>query len=233
MTTTTSTPATCEEGWTPVHVTRSLLGWGIVAGPFYVITSIVQAQAREGFDLRRHQWSLLQNGDLGWIQVANFLLTGSMLIAFAVGMRRALVPGPASRWAPILAGVFGASMIAAGIFTADPALGFPAGVPDGPAVVTTRGVLHFAAAGVGFLSIAAASFVVARRQSSDGHRGRALFSRLTAIGFLCGFLCVASGGGSVAANLAFTAAVILVFIWTSVTAADLYRAVSPQSAPCH
>jgi hypothetical protein len=209
-------------------VTRSLLGWGVVAGPFYVISSIVQALTRDGFDLRRHQWSLLENGDLGWIQVANFLLTGSMLIAFAVGMRRALVPGLASRWAPILVAVFGASMVAAGVFTADPALGFPVGVPDGPGVVTTRGVVHFAAAGVGFHSIAAACFVMARRQSSDGRPGRAFFSRLTAVGFLGGFLGVASGGGSVAANLAFTAAVMLVFTWTSVTAADLYRAVTAQ-----
>jgi hypothetical protein len=89
-------------------------------------------------------------------------------------------------------------------------------------------VVHFAAAGAGFLSIAAACFVMARRQSSDGRRSRALFSRLTAVGFLGGFLCVASGGGSVAANLAFTAAVILVFTWTTVTAVDLYRAVTAQ-----
>ena len=37
---------------------------------------------------------------------------------------------------------------------------------------------------------------------------------MTAIALLCGvFLCVASGAGSVTANLAFTGAVVLVFAW--------------------
>ncbi len=121
-------------------------------------------------------------------------------------------------------------MIAAGIFTADPALGFPVGTPVGAATVTTHGIVHFAAAGVGFLSVAAACFVVARRQSADGQRGRAAFSRMTAIAFLGGFLCVASGAGSVAANLAFTAAVVLVFAWIAALAADLYRSLA-SAAP--
>src|SRR6476646_11352837 len=85
-----TTPATCDDGWTPTHVTRSLLGWGVVAGPFYVVVSLAQALTRDGFDLTRHQWSLLENGDLGWVQVANFVLTGLMVTAYAVGQARAL-----------------------------------------------------------------------------------------------------------------------------------------------
>jgi len=237
--TVSSTPSSfgqrsCDDGWTPLHVTRSLLGWGVVAGPFYVTVSLVQALTRDGFDLTRHQWSLLENGALGWVQVTNFVLVGAMLIAFAVGLHRALVTGPGSRWAPILVGVFGASQVAAGIFTADPALGFPAGTPAGPGTITVHGLLHFAGGGVGFLAIAAACFVVARRQRADTRRvAAAAVSRLTALVFLGGFLCVASGGGSVAANLAFTATVILVFAWVSVTAAHLYRSVAPPAPASH
>lgn len=221
---TTSTPATdCEDGWTPLHVTRSLLGWGVVAGPFYVVVSLVQALTREGFDLTRHQWSLLENGDLGWLQVGNFALTGVMLVAYAVGLRRALAAGRAARWAPVLTAVFGAALVAAGVFRADPALGFPVGTPEGPGAVSSHGVVHFAAAGVGFVAIAASCFPLARRFSSTDERGLAAFSRITGVVFLGGFLCVASGAGSVAANLLFTAAVVLVFTWVAVTAAHLYR----------
>jgi hypothetical protein len=219
----TPSDPSCDDGWTAVHVTRSLLGWGAVAGPFYVATSVLQGVTREGFDFTRHQWSLLENGDLGWLQVANFVLTGLMLVAFAVGLRRALAGGPGARWAPRLVGVFGACLVAAGVFRADPALGFPAGTPDGMGTVTTHGILHFAAAGIGFTAIAASCFVIARRLSADGARRLAIFSRVTGVVFLGGFLCVASGAGNVAANLLFTAAVVLVFAWIAVMAVHTYR----------
>jgi hypothetical membrane protein len=223
--------ATCGDGWTPTHVTRSLLGWGAVAGPFYVVVSLGQAVTRPGFELTRHQWSLLENGDLGWVQVGNFVLTGLMLLAFAVGLRRALEGGPGGRWAPLLTGIFGAGLVAAGILRADPALGFPVGTPEGVGVVTAHGIGHFAAAGVGFVAIAAACFVLARRFSTEGGRRLALFSRVTGIVFLAGFLCVASGAGSVAANLLFTGAVVLVFSWLAVVAVHLYRSLADRPAP--
>lgn len=219
-------PTGCDDGWTPVHVTRSLLGWGVVAGPFYVLVSLAQALTRDGFDLTRHEWSLLQNGDLGWIQVANLVLTGIMLVAFAVGLRRALVPGRGDRWAPALTGVFGAGLVAAGVLRADPALGFPVGTPDGPGAVTGHGIGHLVAAGVGFIAIAAACFVLASRFGSDGDRRLAVASRITGAAFLCGFLGVASGTGSVVANLLFTGAVVLVFGWVSAVAVHLYRSLA-------
>src|SRR6266498_3659212 len=83
-------------------VTRSLLGWGVVAGPLYVAVWLAQALTRDGFDLRRHPASVLSNGDLGWIQITNFLVTGLLTVAFAVGMRRTLVGGLGGIWGPRL-----------------------------------------------------------------------------------------------------------------------------------
>ena len=222
-TTASPSPTGCDDSWTPLQTTRSLLGWGVLAGPFYVVASLAQALTRDGFDLTRHQWSLLENGDLGWLQVGNFALTGAMLVAYAVGLRRALAVGRGALGAPVLTAVFGAALVVAGVFRADPALGFPVGTPEGPGTVSSHGVVHVAAAGIGFVALAASCFVVARRFSSDGGRGLAVFSRATGVAFLGGFLCVASGAGSVAANLLFTAAVVLVFTWVAVTAAHLYR----------
>jgi hypothetical protein len=213
----------CQDGWNAVNVTRSLLGWGAVAGPFYVIVSLAQALSRDGFELTRHQWSLLENGDLGWVQVANFLLTGVMLLAFSVGLRRALHGSAGGTWSPLLIGVFGLSLMVAGVFRADPALGFPPGTPPTGGAVSSHGVVHFAAAGVGFLAVAASCFVLARRFSGQDDRRLAAWSRATGAVFLAGFLCVASGAGSVAANLAFTGAVVLVFGWLAAVALHLYR----------
>ena len=45
--------------------TATLLAAGVVAGPLYVTVSLAQALIRPGFDLTRHPWSALANGDPG------------------------------------------------------------------------------------------------------------------------------------------------------------------------
>jgi hypothetical membrane protein len=217
--TTTTLPTTrpCEPA---TAVTRSLLGWGAVAGPFYVAVSLAQALTRDGFDLSRHPWSLLENGSLGWVQSANFVLTGAMVAAFAVGLRRAGV----GRWAPRLLALYGAGLAAAGIFTADPMAGFPAGTPAGPAEAPTwHGALHLAAGGVGFLGMVAGCLVLGRRFAAQGRRGWALSARVTGVAFLAAFAGVSTG--SAAATLPFVAGVVLSFGWLAALAVDTYKTV--------
>src|SRR5262249_7847804 len=55
-------------------MTRALLACGVLAGPLYMAIYLGQALTRPGFDITRHPASVLSNGDLGWIQVANFLV---------------------------------------------------------------------------------------------------------------------------------------------------------------
>ncbi|GAA0372740.1 hypothetical protein GCM10009530_23710 [Microbispora corallina] len=203
--------------------TRSLLGYGVLAGPFYVVVSLTEALTRDGFDPSRHSWSLLSNGDLGWIHVATFVLTGLMTIAFAAGLRRALRPGRGAVWAPRLAGAYGASLLAAGAFRADPAMGFPAGTPEGPGQVSWHGLLHLASGGVGFACLVAACLVIAARFSREGRRGWAAFSRVTGVAVLAAFAGIASGAGSPATVLSFTAAVVLAWAWVAALAVHLYR----------
>jgi hypothetical protein len=200
-------------------ITRSLLGYGAVAGPLYVVVSLAQAVTRDGFDLTRHQWSLLSNGSLGWIQITNFVLTGLMTMAFAVGLRRA----GCGRWAPRLIGVYGLGLVGAGIFRADPALGFPPGTPAGPANVSWPGILHFVCGGIGFSCLIAACFVLARRFAAEGRRSWAVYSRVTGALFLAGFVSVATGAGSAWANLVFVGSVLVVWAWLTAVAVHLYH----------
>jgi len=209
------------------RVTRSLLGYGVLAGPFYVVVSLAQAASRPGFDLRRHEWSLLANGPAGWIQVVNLIVTGLMVGAAAAGYRRALVSGVGRRSVPLLLAVFAADMVGAGICPADPMAGFPVGTPDGPPVAPSMaGLLHIAFAGIGFLAVIAATFVMAVRFAGQHHRSRSVASAVTGIVFLAGFAALASGSTAAATNLAFTAAVLLVWAWLSSTSVYLYRRVS-------
>jgi hypothetical membrane protein len=179
----------------------------------YVAVSLGQALTRGGFDLRRHPWSVLENGPYGWIQSANFVLTGAMVVAFALGVRRALGAG----WAPRLLAFYGATLAAAGIFTADPDEGFPAGSPGGS--LSWHGTLHFLLGGLGFLAMVAACLVLARRLPP----GWALFSRVTGIAFLVAFAGITTG--SPAATLPFVAGVVLSFGWLAGLAVRLRRTV--------
>jgi hypothetical protein len=206
------------------RVTRSLLWLGIVAGPFYVALSLAQAAVRDGFDLTRHDWSLLANGAGGWIQVTNLILTGLMVVAAAVGWRRAMGTGLGRRWVPRLLATYRVGMAAAGVFRADPMHGFPVGTPNGaPVAPTLHGTLHFVSGGIGFLALIIATFVMAERFRREGRTGRAVGSIVTGVAFLAGFAGVVSGSASSAITLTFTGAVLLVWVWLSSTSFDLCK----------
>jgi hypothetical protein len=204
-------------------ITRNLLACGVAAGPVYVVVSLAQAFTRDGFDPVRHAWSLLSNGELGWIQITNLVLTGLLTVALAVGLRRVLRPGSGGTWAPRLIGAYGVSLIAAGAFVADPALGFPPGTPAGAADVTWHGTLHFVAGAIGFACLIAACFVIARRFAAEGRRGWAVASRATGVLFAAAFVGIGSGSSSPMINLAFVAAVVIAWAWVSALSAHLYR----------
>lgn len=205
------------------RVTRSLLGYGALAGPFYVAVAIGQALLRPGFDLTHDDVSLLANGDFGWIQILNFVLTGAMVIAFAIGLRRAFVTGRGATWAPRMIAGFGVGLILAGIFSADPMNGFPAGAPAGhPATVSLHGLLHIAAAGVGFACFVVACLAMSRRFASLGESRWRIFSIVTGVAFLAGFAGVASGSGSSGVVLAFWCVLLLAWAWLAALAVRTY-----------
>lgn len=207
------------------RITKSLLGYGIIAGPVYIASVAAQAVARDGFDPTRHAASQLVNGDFGWIQVVTFLVAGAMTVAAAVGFRRALGAGTPSAWASGLIGAYGVGLMAAGVFSADPSDGFPPGTPAGMAEPSWHGMAHFAIAGLAFICLVAACFVVAAHFSRTGERGWAWLSRFVGAFFAGSFAYMASGAGGAAAILLFTAAVITVWIWLTLISVRLYRGV--------
>ena len=195
-------------------MTKTLLACGILAGPLYILLGLLQMAIRPGFDITRHALSLLANGDLGWIQTLNFFVTGLLLVAGAAGVKRALGSGPGSRWAPRMLGLYGLGLIGAGIFRADPALGFPPGTPLENNPISGHGLLHFVVGTIGFIGFIAACFIFARLFRSLQKPGWSWYSLITGILFLASFVGIASGSkGPV--SLLFAIAVALGFIWIS------------------
>ena len=204
--------------------TRALLACGIAAGPVYLVVGFAQAFLRPGFDAVHNDLSVLANGDLGWIQITNLILTGLLTLLFAIGVRRALRGGTAGTWGPLLLGLYAVGLVAAGVFVADPMNGFPPGTPPGhPATTSLHGLGHFVAGGLGFIGFIVGTFVLARRFRSAGRRGLHAFSIITGICFLAAFIGIATGSTSAAIVLSFTAAVVLAWVWIATVAATLRR----------
>ena len=105
---------------TDTATTRTLLGCGVGAGPLFLLVALTQAYTRTGFDLRRHPFSMLSLGDLGWLQITTFVVTGLLFTACAAGMRRTLRGRRGGTWGPALIGAFGVALIGGGVFVADP-----------------------------------------------------------------------------------------------------------------
>ena len=223
-----------QEGAT--NSTRTLLACGIGAGAIYVALGVLQILIRPGFDVTRHPLSILANGHLGWIQSVNFVLSGLLTMAGAVGLRRALAGKPAGAWGPRLLGVYGLGVLTAGFFRADPMNGFPIGTPEGPPIhPTLHSTLHIVSGSVGFLALIVSCFVFARGFTRLGQSGWAIFSAITGAVFFAAYASIASGSQATGVvqsvvTLLFYAAVVLAWIWISMLAARTRGALGRTAA---
>src|SRR5215472_5025835 len=207
---------------------RVLLLGGVVAGPLYVLVGAIEMLTRPGFDVTRHDLSLMSNGDWGWVHSSLLILTGLLTCACAVGMRRVLRGSRGGTWVPILLGIYGLGLIGAGFFSADPALGFPPGTPADAHSITWHGLMHFVSGGVGFLSLIAGCFVFARRFAGGGEGGWAAYSVVTGMVFFLSFAGIAAGSGNGWTILGFWIGVVLAWSW--ITASEL-RLIGAQDRP--
>jgi hypothetical membrane protein len=177
----------------------ALLACGVI-GPLlfictFLIEGLVSAVRPAGYSPVRHPVSTFAIGEFGWIQTANFVVTGALLFAFAVGLRPALRRHDGRIWAPVVFGVIAVGLIGAGLFTADPMSGYPPGTPALPegAARTTHGTAHDAFSALFFLGLPVACVMTGYRFARSGHRLWASYSIATAVVFLTGFSLTAIG----------------------------------------
>jgi hypothetical protein len=64
---------------------------------------------------------------------------------------------------------------------------------------------------------------VARYFSREGHRGLAVYSRISGLAFLAAFAGVTTGSSSSAVVVPFYAGVLIAWTWLAVTSVHLYR----------
>ncbi len=115
--------------------TRWLLACGIVGPAFFVVAFLIEGANRSSYSQLRDYVSELSLGTDGWIQTANFIACGWLVLAFAAGLARAPETGRSATTAPALFSILGLGLVGAGTFRTDPV----------GSAVTLHGDLHFLA----------------------------------------------------------------------------------------
>jgi uncharacterized protein DUF998 len=207
------------------HLTRRLLACGTVAGPLFFGVAITQALVRPGYNIRKNAISQLSLGDLGWIQITGFLLTGPLAVACAIGMRRALRGQRGGTWGAFLVGMFGLGLVVAGIFPPDPAFGFPPGAPAGQVMpMSGHADLHALGFFISMISAIIATFVFARRFRFLGNWAWVTYCAVSGVAapiIIALSIAIMSWAGVIVAL-----AGAVVFGWVAATAARLRYEVS-------
>ncbi|HEU5376337.1 MAG TPA: DUF998 domain-containing protein [Ktedonobacteraceae bacterium] len=158
---------------------RLLLACGVIAPLLNSVVILILGAIRPGYNAWILPDSNLELGDGGWIQITNYLVTGALLLAFAIGLRLLLRTGRGSTSLPILLGIYGLTFIVTGIFVTDPVLGYP---PGASSALTIHGAIHILFGLLQFTSLIAACFVLARRDAADpAERGWSWYSVATGL----------------------------------------------------
>ncbi len=204
------------------RVTKSLLGYGPLAGIVFEGSVLIQGLTRHGFSLTRDDASLAR-------QRAARLDSGDHVPAGRRDDHRRRRRTQPRGCRPVggmrLIAVYGAGLMAPRASSGPiPPTRFGPGAPLGKAVhVSWHGDGHLVAASIGFIALIAACFAIARSFSRAGQRGLAIYSRVTGIAFLAAFAGVTTGSNSPAIVVPFYAAVLAVFAWIAVVSIHRYR----------
>lgn len=162
--------------------TRWLLRCGIWAGPVFTATFLAEGAVRDGYRPLRHPVSSLALGPRGWIQTANFAVTGALCLAGAAGLRLMRDRLAGSRAGPIMVAAAGAGLIGSAAFRTDPVGGYPPETPDMPTKFSYAGTAHNVAAIPVFAGLPAAAADYGWRSWRAGQPpGFAIYCAATAV----------------------------------------------------
>lgn len=145
---------------------RGRLWFGVAGAAAFLTTSCAVGAVRPEYDAWHQSISALSLGPDGWLQAANFIVFGAIVLSTVPIWRRILVGGIGATAFPVLTALAGASLILAAFLPQDPAPGYDP-MRLGLMEPTVRGLLHLFVAGVGAGCSIAGLVVMARRLAGD------------------------------------------------------------------
>jgi hypothetical membrane protein len=224
-----TTPSTPADSLAPM---KKLLYAGVVGPLLFIVVFIIEGLTRPGYSAWRLYVSQLATGPGGWVQVVNFLVCGTLVLVYAIGLRMAT----RSIAAPILLGLFGVALLVAGTFSTDPALGYPVGAA---VVHTSHGMIHGFAGLAAFSTLPATAFVMAAWFARHEPRRRWFWYSLAVgivmiITFIVSTIVSSMDGAGTLPNAPTgffqRIAIITGWTWMSMVALHLIRAPRPAGA---
>jgi hypothetical protein len=207
---------------------KYFLWGGIIGGPLFVITYMIEGFFRDHYNWLRHPVSGLAIGDYGWMQIANFFVTGSCFLFFAYGLYKTLKPPFNKTSAAILFSIIGIGLIGAGIFTTDPIVGYPPELPYQNYQFSVQGHLHNAFSLPVFIGIMTACFSFRKKFKLIGEQTWAVYSFYTGITMIVLFGLAGFGFADVVpfkdySGLLQRCAIMTGWFWISAVALYFYR----------
>lgn len=170
--------------------TKLLLFCGAIACPLFILVFLIEGAVRKDYNPLKYPISSLAIGESGWIQTSNFIVTGLLIFAFAIGLQRILKDIKSiSR----LIGLTGIGLIGAGIFTTDPVYGYPENLPLVMAQFSVHGKLHDAFSILVLICLPAACFVTSKRFTGTNQQMWATYSAISGIGMTVAFVLAGMG----------------------------------------
>ena len=200
-----------------------MLVCGLICPLFFIVSFFVQGIFKEGYSALRYPISSLAIGHNGWVQVISFLITGLLILLFAIGVYQKLnnrLPG-------VLFGLVALGLVASGIFTTDPVYGYPANEPFIYREFTLHGKLHTLFSLLVFINIPVTCFIMGRYFHALKKMQWKYYSVSTGIGMLLLFLLTGVAfnqlwGLGAVAGLLQRLCVISGFVWIAVLAFYLH-----------
>jgi Protein of unknown function (DUF998) len=189
-------------GQSAALVVPTEIACGVAAGPLFVSGFMVIGARRAGYDWRRHAVSSLARGRGGWLQRANFVLTGTLYCIAANGVARSPKQTAGPRVVSALIFGVGGGLIGSGLFVTDPVAGFRPASRDHddpestPSIARTRsGRLHNLCAIPIFAGIPVAALICATSAARRGEYRWASYSAGSALAMTSAFVLFGAAFG--------------------------------------
>lgn len=204
---------------------------GIIAGPFFIFSFLIQGAVRAGYNPLIHPVSALSLGNLGWIQIFTFIITGLLLFNYSLELRNIFSKSDWSlRLGANLVMLLAFGQLAAGIFVVDLGTGYPPGT-TALSSPTWHGVIHNLSSLTNFVGLPICFFIFANYFFKNHKANWAIYSVISGIIMIVASILrinVLSYGG-----LFQRIALVTGLIWLSVFAYSLLKKENKNSLNKH
>lgn len=181
------------------------LAWAGIVGPgLFVAVFLVLGAVKPGYDATARFVSEGSIGELGWIQIVNFVVLGTALLAFAAALWNSYGDEVSGRIGAGLMAAVSVCLILSGVFVTD----------SGTKIVSRHGLVHVLAGMVVFGGLMLACLAFAWRLRANGEF--AAYSVATGLFIPMGFVMTPAAGRWT--GLAQRVLIIVAWTWITVLA---------------